>query len=189
MRDTATAGETSSPVTAPGTMRAVGQDGYGSADVLQLAQIAIPEPADNKVLLRVHAAGLDRGTWLDDGPAVPAAAGDRSAFGPGGRGVRDRPRVLRRVHRGPREQARPHAGQHHVCASRRRPGLGLTALQGLRAAGRIRPGQMVLISGASGAVAATPCSWPRRSGRTSPACVQHVEGRVGALPRADHVLD
>ena len=44
-------------------MRAIVQDSYGSADVLRSAQIDRPEIADNEVLLRVHAAGLDRGTW------------------------------------------------------------------------------------------------------------------------------
>ena len=44
-------------------MRAIVQDGYGSADVLRLARIAPPEAASGEVLLRVHAAGLDRGTW------------------------------------------------------------------------------------------------------------------------------
>ena len=39
------------------------QDGYGSADVLRLARIAPPEIARGEVLVRVHAAGLDRGTW------------------------------------------------------------------------------------------------------------------------------
>ena len=46
-----------------GPMQAVLQDAYGSADVLRLARIARPEVADDEVLLRVHAAGLDRGTW------------------------------------------------------------------------------------------------------------------------------
>jgi NADPH:quinone reductase-like Zn-dependent oxidoreductase len=45
------------------TMLAVVQDRYGSPDVLRLAEIARPEINDNEVLLRVHAAGLDRGTW------------------------------------------------------------------------------------------------------------------------------
>ncbi|MEP6561296.1 MAG: NAD(P)-dependent alcohol dehydrogenase [Nakamurella sp.] len=44
-------------------MRAVVQDEYGPADVLRAARISRPEIADNEVLLRVHAAGLDRGTW------------------------------------------------------------------------------------------------------------------------------
>jgi NADPH:quinone reductase-like Zn-dependent oxidoreductase len=49
--------------TVPATMRAIVQERYGSADNLRLAQIATPEPGDDEVLLRVHAAGLDRGTW------------------------------------------------------------------------------------------------------------------------------
>ena len=44
-------------------MRAIVQDSYGSAEVLRSAQIDRPEIADNEVLVRVHAAGLDRGTW------------------------------------------------------------------------------------------------------------------------------
>src|SRR5215213_8031123 len=46
-----------------GTMRAVVQETYGSADVLHLAQIARPDIAAHDVLVRVHAAGVDRGTW------------------------------------------------------------------------------------------------------------------------------
>jgi NADPH:quinone reductase-like Zn-dependent oxidoreductase len=44
-------------------MRAIVQDRYGSAEVLRLARIARPKPAAGDVLVRVHAAGLDRGTW------------------------------------------------------------------------------------------------------------------------------
>src|SRR6476646_2384083 len=44
-------------------MQAIVQDSYGSADVLRTAEIDRPQIADNEVLVRVHAAGLDRGTW------------------------------------------------------------------------------------------------------------------------------
>ena len=44
-------------------MRAIVQDGYGTAEVLRLARVARPAIADDEVLVRVHAAGLDRGTW------------------------------------------------------------------------------------------------------------------------------
>src|SRR4051812_6203516 len=51
------------PTTAtPTTMRAVIQDRYGSSEVLRPARVARPVIADHEVLLRVHAAGLDRGT-------------------------------------------------------------------------------------------------------------------------------
>lgn len=47
----------------PLTMRAVVQDRYGSRDVLTTAVIDRPEPGEQDVLMRVRAAGLDRGTW------------------------------------------------------------------------------------------------------------------------------
>ena len=45
------------------TMRAIVQDRYGSADVLRHDRIARPEIGAKEILVRVHAAGLDRGTW------------------------------------------------------------------------------------------------------------------------------
>ena len=68
---------TEGPATVDGTMRAVVRDEYGSVDVVRLARVARPEPADDEVLVRVHAAGLDRGVWhLMTG--LPYAAGSRS---------------------------------------------------------------------------------------------------------------
>ena len=52
----------SGPRTSARTMRAIVHDRYGSADVLRLAEIGIPEIAGHEVLLQVHAAGeLDPG--------------------------------------------------------------------------------------------------------------------------------
>jgi len=45
-----------------GSMSAVVQDGYGTSEVLRLAQVTRPEVGPGEVLIRVHAAGLDRGT-------------------------------------------------------------------------------------------------------------------------------
>jgi NADPH:quinone reductase-like Zn-dependent oxidoreductase len=44
-------------------MKAIVQDAYGSADVLELREIDIPLIGDNDVLVRVHAAGLHIGDW------------------------------------------------------------------------------------------------------------------------------
>ena len=53
-------------------MKAIVQDTYGSTDVLELRDISQPEIADDEVLIRVHAAGVDRGVWhLMTGLAVP----------------------------------------------------------------------------------------------------------------------
>jgi NADPH:quinone reductase-like Zn-dependent oxidoreductase len=45
------------------TMRAIVQESYGAADVLRYGQTDRPEISEDEVLVRVHAAGLDRGTW------------------------------------------------------------------------------------------------------------------------------
>ena len=45
------------------TMQAVVQDTYGSTEVLELRDIDKPVPTGDEVLVRVHAAGLDRGVW------------------------------------------------------------------------------------------------------------------------------
>jgi 2-desacetyl-2-hydroxyethyl bacteriochlorophyllide A dehydrogenase len=55
--------DTNGSSTAGRTMQAIVQDMYGSADVLRLARIARPEIPHTDVMLRVHAAGLDRGAW------------------------------------------------------------------------------------------------------------------------------
>ena len=44
-------------------MKAITQDRYGSADVLELRDITRPEPKPDEVLIRVHAAGVDQGVW------------------------------------------------------------------------------------------------------------------------------
>ncbi len=45
------------------TMRAIVRDHYGTADVLRLAEVELPEMGDSEVLIRVSAAGLARSAW------------------------------------------------------------------------------------------------------------------------------
>ena len=59
----ATSRNGSAQPTADGTMQAIVQDSYGSADVLRLARTPIPEIADDEVLVRVRAAGVHIGDW------------------------------------------------------------------------------------------------------------------------------
>src|SRR4051812_34744839 len=44
-------------------MKAIMQERYGPADGLTLRDIERPEIGDDEVLVRVHAAGVDRGVW------------------------------------------------------------------------------------------------------------------------------
>lgn len=75
-------------------MRAVIQDRYGTAEVLHVEEVAVPMVADGEVLVRVHAAGVDRGTWHLNGPALPGPARvrDSAAQEPGARHGRRRNR-------------------------------------------------------------------------------------------------
>src|SRR5918992_4681191 len=44
-------------------MKAIVRDAYGSPEVLELRDIDRPEIGDDEILVRVHAAGVDRGVW------------------------------------------------------------------------------------------------------------------------------
>jgi NADPH:quinone reductase-like Zn-dependent oxidoreductase len=44
-------------------MIATVQDTYGTTDVLESREVDKPETAADEVLVRVHAAGVDRGVW------------------------------------------------------------------------------------------------------------------------------
>src|SRR3954471_5277853 len=50
-------------MTPPSTMSGAVHDRYGDADVIRVKDVPVPTVADDEVLLRVEAAGVDRGTW------------------------------------------------------------------------------------------------------------------------------
>src|SRR5689334_1896407 len=56
-------GETAPPALRRQKMQAIVQDTCGAADVWRVEEIARPEIVGNEVLVTVHAARLDRGTW------------------------------------------------------------------------------------------------------------------------------
>lgn len=57
-------GHIGAPVDAPaGTMRAITQSRYGTADTWSLDETDRPVIGPGEVLVKVHSAGLDRGTW------------------------------------------------------------------------------------------------------------------------------
>jgi NADPH:quinone reductase-like Zn-dependent oxidoreductase len=158
-------------------MQAIVQDRYGSADVLRLAQIARPEVADHEVLLHVRAAGLDRGAWhlmtgrpyamrLGTGIRAPKnqvcgreVAGTIVAVGAAVTGFSAGDEVFGigrgsfaeyTVARGDKLARKPANVTFEQAAVV--PVSALTALQALRDAGRVEPGQRVLLIGASGGV-------------------------------------
>ena len=162
------------------TMWAIVQDRYGSApeDVLQLAEIDRPTIGDSEVLVRVHAAGLDRGTWhimaglpypmrlMGFGVRAPKdrvrgreVAGRVEAVGNTVTGLQVGDEVFGIAEGSFAEYARARADK----LARKPTSLAferaaavtisaLTALQAVRDRGRVHPGQSVMIIGASGGV-------------------------------------
>lgn len=159
-------------------MKAVVQDTYGSTDVLELRDIDTPAIADDEVLVRVAAAGVDRGVWhlmtgrpypvrlagfgvrapkapvlgMDVSGVVEAIGKNATKFQPGdevfgiGKGTFAEHAAAgeEKLVRKPQNLSFERAAAVAVS--------GLTALQGLRDHGQVRPGQKVLIVGASGGV-------------------------------------
>lgn len=159
-------------------MKAIVQDTYGSADVLELRDISTPEIAGGEVLVRVHAAGVDRGVWhLMTGlpypvrlaasglrapkPPVPgtnmagvveAAGREVTRFQPGDEVFGIGKGAFAEYARAPENKLAPKPANLTFEQAAAVAVSGLTALQGLRDHGRVQSGQSVLITGASGGV-------------------------------------
>ena len=158
-------------------MQAVVQDQYGGSDQWRVTDTEVPAPGPHEVLVRVRAAGVDRGTWhlmtglpyavrLGFGlrrPKYPVpgrdVAGVVEAVGAQVTAVTVGDEVVgtangsfaelalvpeSRIARKPRSVTFDEAAVLPVS--------GVTALQAVRDAGRVRPGDRVLVIGASGGV-------------------------------------
>jgi NADPH:quinone reductase-like Zn-dependent oxidoreductase len=196
------------------TMRAVVQDRYGSADVLRIAQVARPSPGAEQVLLRVHAAGLDRGTWhlmagkpyavrLAIGirrPRQPVpgkdvagvviavgAAVTRFAVGDEVYGIGVGTFADLTVAKQDKLDRKPTNLTFAQAAVV--PVSGITALRAVTDLGRVRPGHKVLILGASGGVGSYAVQIAKAYGaEVTGVCSAAKADLVRALG-ADHVLD
>jgi NADPH:quinone reductase-like Zn-dependent oxidoreductase len=160
-------------------VKAIVQDVYGSADVLQLREIRQPSPGDGEVLVQVRAAGADPGVWhmmagvpylmrvIGFGfrrPKVPvrglALAGVVVAVGPGATRFQPGDEVFGTcrsgsfaeyaVAREDRLAAKPAALTFGQAAAL--PVSALTALQAVRDQARVQAGQRVMITGAGGGI-------------------------------------
>ncbi|PBC75765.1 NADPH:quinone reductase-like Zn-dependent oxidoreductase [Streptomyces sp. TLI_235] len=158
-------------------MKAVVQQRYGEADVLELQETDPPEIGPDEVLVRVHAAGVDPGVWhlmaglpypvrLASGLRTPRrpvpgtdAAGrvervgrDVTAFRPGDEVFGNCEGAFAEYARARADRlATKPAGLTFEQAAAL-PVSGCTALQALRDTGRLRAGQQVLVIGAAGGV-------------------------------------
>ena len=168
------------PIAPPGstTMRAVVQEGYGDAEVLTCAERPLPRALrDDEVLVRVHAAGLDRGTWhlmtgtpyavrlamglrrprqpivgLDLAGTVEAIGADVTRFSPGDEvyGLGSGTFADYAVAKEDKLAPKPAALTHEQAATV--PVSAITALQAVTDLAAVQAGQRVLVTGASGGV-------------------------------------
>ena len=171
-------------------MKAIIQDRYGSPDVLALQAVDTPAPRDGEVLLQVHASSVNQADWIALTGRLYAA---RLAFGlvRPKRRIPDLA-VAGRVDAVGRDVTQFQPGDdvfgevqsayaEYVCVPQQQlwskptnltfeqaaavPTAAITALKGLRDHGRLRPGAQVLVNGASGSWARSPCTSPRHSVR------------------------
>jgi NADPH:quinone reductase-like Zn-dependent oxidoreductase len=160
------------------TMQAVVQDEYrDTADVLRLEQVARPEPGPGEVLVRVAAAGVDRGVWhlmagkpyaarLVFGLRAPKNrvrgsefAGRVEAIGEGVTAVRPGQQIygigagsFAEYVLAPEGKVAPAPAGIPLVQAAAVPVSASTALQAVRDHGRVTAGQQVLVIGASGGV-------------------------------------
>jgi len=196
-------------------MKAIVQNGYGSPDVFELKEIDKPViKKDDDVLVRVHAAALHAGDyfvmrgvpylvrmiagWPKPKNYVPGfdVAGDVEAVGKNVKQFQPGDEVF---------GACNGTCAEYVCAGEKNfslkpgnltlehaaavPTSALTALVGLRDAGRVKPGQNVLINGASGGVGTFAVQIAKVLGaEVTGVCSTRNVDMVRSIG-ADHVID
>ena len=197
------------------TMKAIVQDKYGSPDVLELQEIAKPVVKGDEALVRVRAASANPADWhfmrglpyimrpqsglgkpknrvlgRDIAGQVEAVGQDVTRFRPGDEvfanvetgGFAE----YTSVSEGLLELKPTSLSFEHAAAV---PLAALTALQGLRDVGQVRPEQKVLIIGASGGVGTFAVQIAKSFGaHVTAACSTRNVEMVSSLG-ADHVID
>ena len=165
-----------SPATGASTMRAISQSRYGGSEVLHLAHLPVPGVGDGEVLVRVQAAGLDRGTehlmtgkpyavrlamgvrrprnpvsGRDVAGVVVAVGAGVTRFAPGDEVYGVAPGSFAEYAVAAEDKLAPKPANVSFAQAAVVPISAGTALQALET-GRLEAGQSVLVTGASGGV-------------------------------------
>jgi NADPH:quinone reductase-like Zn-dependent oxidoreductase len=197
------------------TMQAIVQDEYGEADVLRVEEIDKPELGDDRVLVRVHAAAVDRGVWhlmaglpypirlagyglrapksavpgMDLAGSVEAVGKDVTTLQPGDEvfGIGEGSFAEYASARADKLAPKPESLTFEQAAAV--PVSALTALQAVRNQGGVQPGQKVLVIGASGGVGSFAVQIAKAFGaEVTGVCSTTKVDMVRSLG-ADHVID
>jgi NADPH:quinone reductase-like Zn-dependent oxidoreductase len=196
-------------------MNAIVQTAYGSADVMEYRQVDKPAPGGGQVLVRVKAATLGAGEYFGmRGKPLPirfyigfptpkpdfvvgiAFAGIVESVGDGVSDFRTGDEVYGECHGSCAEFAvaevdsiarKPHSLSFEQAAAV--PTSGCTALQALSDHGNVRPGQEVLINGASGGVGPFAVQIAKALGAEVTAVCSTPNVETIRSIGADHVVD
>jgi NADPH:quinone reductase-like Zn-dependent oxidoreductase len=202
------------PTGTTSTMNAIVHYEYGPAEVLHLARIARPTVTGNQVLVRVHAAGLDRGVWhmtmglpylirLVSGIRTPknpvpgldlagtivevGAAVTKFAVGDEVFGWGKGSFAEFAVAAEDKLARKPLALSFEQAAVV--PVSASTALQAMTDVGRLHPGQTVLVIGASGGVGSYAVQLANAVGAEVTAVCSSAKVDLVRSLGADHVID
>jgi NADPH:quinone reductase-like Zn-dependent oxidoreductase len=204
------------PAAAEGTtMQAIVQDEYGGADVLRLEEIPRPAFGDAEVLIKVHAAGVDRGVWhimaglpypirlagygvrtpktrvrgREVAGRVEAVGRDVTTMKPGDEVFGIAEGTFAEYATGTPDKLAP-TPRTLTAAQAAAVGVsGLTALQAVRDRGQVQPGQKVLVIGASGGIGTFAVQILRAFGaQVTGVCSTSKVDLVRSLG-VDHVID
>jgi len=195
-------------------MKAIVYKKYGPPDVLQMEEVEKPAPDENQVLIKVHAASINAGDYrmmranpflirLMSGLLKPKdprlgwdVAGRVEAVGKNIKHFRPGDEVFGCANGTFAEYVlakedylalKPTNKSFEEAAAL--PVAALTALQGLRDAGSIRPGQKVLIQGASGGVGTFAVQLAKSFGAEVTAVCSTRNLDMARSIGADHVID
>ncbi len=196
-------------------MKAIVYRCYGSPDVLEFEDVDKPKPADDEVLVKVHAAAVNPLDWhymrgspyimrlgvglgaptrtsmgVDFAGTVEAVGSNVKRFKPGDEVFGGRSGAFAEYVTVREDRAlalKPANMTFEQAASV--PIAGITALQALRDKGQLKPGQKVLINGASGGVGTFAVQIAKSYGAevTGVCSTRNVE-MVRSIG-ADHVID
>ncbi len=196
-------------------MKAIVQYIYGSPDVLKLQEIDKPVVKDDEVLLRVHASSVNPADWhfmrgspfimrmmgfgllkpkrrvlgIDVAGRVEAVGKDVKRFQPGDDVFGWSEGAFAEYVSVSQGELAPKPDDLTFEQAAAVPLAGLTALQGLRDKGRVRPGQKVLVIGASGGVGTFAVQIAKSFGaEVTGVCSTRNLQMVRSIG-ADHVID
>lgn len=197
------------------TMQAITQFEYGGPDTLTLSEVPVPEVGDDEVLIRVHAAGVDRGVWhlmagepylirvlgfgfrrpknpvpgLDAAGVVVGVGANVDRFDIGDRvfGIARGAYAAYAVADAKKLSHMPEATSFEAAAVS--AVSGITALQALTDVAAIEPGQSVLVIGASGGVGSFAVQIARALGGRVTGVASGAKADLVASLGADRVID